>query len=152
MHGFQLTIENLTWFPRSWDENADTPHMLSRHAVSYMHERICSICNSATSASVRPIELEKGHLYWVGEFAGVFFNDKGKQSLFDHAGVKCPAFNDLDLNKKKGEAAEYCIISDAAGDQAYLTWNCEDHALQEPSWKAWPAYTSHLALRTSVVT
>jgi hypothetical protein len=33
-------------------------------------------------------ELEKGHLYWVGEFGGVFFNDKGKESLFDHAGVK----------------------------------------------------------------
>jgi hypothetical protein len=70
-------------------------------------------------------ELEKGHLYWVGEFAGIFFNDKGKESLFDHAGVKCPAFNDLDLNKKKGKAAGYCIISDGAGDEAYLTWNCE---------------------------
>ncbi len=70
-------------------------------------------------------ELEKGHLYWVGEFGGVFFNDKGKESLFDHAGVKCPAFNDIDLNKKKGKAAGYCIISDPAGDQAYLTWHCE---------------------------
>ena len=70
-------------------------------------------------------ELEKGHLYWVGEFGGVFFNDKGKDSLFDHAGVKCPAFNDLDLNNKKGKAGGYCIISDATGDQAYLTWKCE---------------------------
>ena len=70
-------------------------------------------------------ELEKGHLYWVGEFGGVFFNDKGKDSLFDHAGVKCPAFNDLDVNNKKGKAGGYCIISDATGDQAYLTWKCE---------------------------
>ena len=26
--------------------------------------------------------------YWVGEFAGTFFNDKGEKSLLDHAGVK----------------------------------------------------------------
>jgi hypothetical protein len=70
-------------------------------------------------------EIEKGHLYWVGEFSGTFFNDKGKDGPFDHAGVKCPAFNDIDKNNKKGKAAGYCIISDAAGDQAYLSWKCE---------------------------
>ena len=25
-------------------------------------------------------EIEKGHLYWVGEFSGTFFNDKGEKS------------------------------------------------------------------------
>jgi hypothetical protein len=70
-------------------------------------------------------QIEKGHVYFVGEFSGTFFNDKGKNSLFDQAGVKCPAFNDLDLNNKKGRAGGYCTISDASGDQAYATWKCE---------------------------
>jgi hypothetical protein len=70
-------------------------------------------------------QIEKGHVYFVGEFSGTFFNDKGKDSLFDKAGVKCPAFNDLDLNNKKGKAGGYCTLNDAAGEQAYLTWKCE---------------------------
>jgi hypothetical protein len=37
-------------------------------------------------------EMEKGHFYWVGEFSGTFFNDKGKGSPMHRAGVKCPAF------------------------------------------------------------
>ena len=45
-------------------------------------------------------EIEKGHLFWVGEFSGTFFSDK-KDGLFDHAGVRCPSFNDLDMNHKK---------------------------------------------------
>jgi hypothetical protein len=69
-------------------------------------------------------EIEKGHMYWTGEFSGTFFNDKGKDGLFDHAGIKCPAINDLDMNNKKGKAAGYCIITDAAGDRAYSSWNC----------------------------
>jgi hypothetical protein len=32
-------------------------------------------------------EVEKGHLYWVGEFSGTFFNDKGEGSLFHKSGV-----------------------------------------------------------------
>jgi hypothetical protein len=56
-------------------------------------------------------QIEKGHVYFVGEFSGTFFNDKGKDSLFDKAGVKCPAFNDLDLNNKKGKAGGYCTLS-----------------------------------------
>jgi hypothetical protein len=67
-------------------------------------------------------EIDKGHLYWVGEFSGTFFNDKGKGSLFDKAGVKCPAHNDIDTIKKKNSIAGYCIIADIDGDQAYLKW------------------------------
>ena len=33
-------------------------------------------------------QIEKGHVYFVGEFSGTFFNDKGKDSLFDKAGVE----------------------------------------------------------------
>lgn len=67
-------------------------------------------------------EIDKGHIYWVGEFSGTFFNDKGKGSLFDKAAVKCPAHNDIDTIKKKNSYAGYCIITDTDGDQAYLKW------------------------------
>jgi hypothetical protein len=70
-------------------------------------------------------QVEKGHLYWIGEYSGTFFNDKGKGSLFDQAGVKCPAFADIDNNNKKVKGGGYCIISDLAGDQAYLSWQGE---------------------------
>jgi hypothetical protein len=46
-------------------------------------------------------QIEKGHVYWVGEFTGTFFNDKGKGSLFDRAGVKCPAYFDLTSTTRK---------------------------------------------------
>src|SRR5215475_12974527 len=67
-------------------------------------------------------EIEKGHYYWVGEFSGTFFNDKGEGSPFHRAGVKCPAHNDLDFNNKKNTAAGYCIITDLDGDTAYCSW------------------------------
>jgi hypothetical protein len=69
-------------------------------------------------------QLEKGHIYWVGEFSGTFANDKGKGSPLDHTGWKCPGSNDLDLNNKKGKAAGYCIVSDPSGDLAYAAWQC----------------------------
>jgi hypothetical protein len=68
-------------------------------------------------------EVEKGHYYWVGEFSGTFFNDKGAGNTFHLSGVKCPAFFDADFNKGKSSAGGYCIVSDPDGDQAYLTWN-----------------------------
>jgi hypothetical protein len=71
-------------------------------------------------------EIEKGHVLWVGEFSGTFFNDKGPGSLFHLAGVKCPGHNDLNFNTKKSSAAGYCIITDGDGDQAYLSWNIPD--------------------------
>lgn len=39
--------------------------------------------------------------------------------------MKCPAFYDIDLNNKKNKAGGYCTISNAAGDQAYLSFKCE---------------------------
>jgi hypothetical protein len=75
-------------------------------------------------------QIEKGHLYFVGEFSGTFFNDKGDGSLFDEAGVECPAFYDIDLNKKKNIAGGYCTISNSAGDQAYLSFKCEGDGAQ----------------------
>jgi hypothetical protein len=72
-------------------------------------------------------QIEKGHIFWVGDFGGTFVNDKGKGNLFDHAGVKCPGANDIDSNNKKQRAMGYCIISDTGG-QAYLSWQCEGNA------------------------
>ena len=77
-------------------------------------------------------QLEKGHFYWVGEFSGTFFNDKGKGSLFHRAGVKCPAYNELDFNNKKSKAGGYCIITDTDGDQAYLTWQNQGDTVTGP--------------------
>lgn len=67
-------------------------------------------------------ELEKGHFYWVGEFSGTFFNDKGDGSLLDRSGVKCPAWYDIDTNNKKTKAGGYCIMTDLDGDQLVCNW------------------------------
>jgi len=69
--------------------------------------------------------IEKGHFFWLGEFSGTFFNDKGMGSLFHRAGVKCPAYNDTDTNNKKSRLSGYCTITDHDGDQAYLRWKAE---------------------------
>jgi len=61
-------------------------------------------------------EIEKGHVYWVGEYAGIFFNDKGEKSLFDHAGVKCPAWGDIDFNSKKLKEGGVCVLTDLDGE------------------------------------
>lgn len=67
-------------------------------------------------------QIEEGHFFWVGEFTGTFFNDKGAGSLFHLAGVKCPAWFDADYNNNKSRDGGYCIITDLEGDQAYLIW------------------------------
>jgi hypothetical protein len=67
-------------------------------------------------------EMEKGHYFWVGEFSGTFFNDKGAGSPFHRAGVKCPGWLDMDFNAKRSQGGGTCIITDLEGNQAYLTW------------------------------
>jgi hypothetical protein len=86
-------------------------------------------------------EIEKGHFYWVGEYAGTFFNDKGEKSLFDHAGVKCPAWFDFDLNNKKSKAGGYCVMTDVDGDQAYLTWQNAGTPTRAPGTFDWTGGT-----------
>jgi len=68
------------------------------------------------------VEVEKGHFYWVGEFSGTFFNDKGEGSLFHLAGVKCPAWFDADFSTSSSKAGGYCIITDLDGDTATVIW------------------------------
>jgi len=66
--------------------------------------------------------MEKGHYFWVGEFSGTFFNDKGEGSTFHRAGVKCPGWLDMDFNTKRSQGGGTCIITELDGSQAYLTW------------------------------
>jgi CubicO group peptidase (beta-lactamase class C family) len=71
------------------------------------------------------IELQKGHYFWTGEFSGTFFSDKGPGGVMHGAGVKCPGWNDANIAAAKGKAAGYCIVSDADGDIAWLSWSVE---------------------------
>lgn len=68
-------------------------------------------------------EMTKGHFFWVGEFSGTFFNDKGENGPFHHAGVKCPGWLDMNFNSGKSKGGGTCIITDLQGDQAYLSWS-----------------------------
>jgi hypothetical protein len=77
-------------------------------------------------------EIDKGHYFWVGEFTGTFFNDKGKGSLFHRAGVKCPAYNDLNFPTGKSKAGGFCVITDKDGDKAYLSWSNEGDGTTGP--------------------
>ena len=70
----------------------------------------------------KALELEKGHWYWVGEFSGSFFSDKGPGGMMHLAGVRCPAYFDANFNTSKTSAGGYCIVQDVDGDQAILSW------------------------------
>jgi hypothetical protein len=70
----------------------------------------------------KAIEVEKGHFYWVGEFSGTFFNDKGEGSPLHRAGVKCPAWFDADFTNNRSKAGGYCVITDLDGDQITNSW------------------------------
>jgi hypothetical protein len=72
-------------------------------------------------------ELEKDHVFWIGEFAGTFFNDKGANSMFDHSGVRCPGSFDLNFGKKQSHGTGYCVImgEGSPSDQAFLKWRCD---------------------------
>lgn len=65
-------------------------------------------------------ELEKDHVFFVGEFSGTNFNDEGRGFLHD-ASVVCPGSNDI---KAPGSAQGYCIVTDSDGDKAFLVWKC----------------------------
>ena len=58
-------------------------------------------------------QLEKGHIFWVGEFSGSFANDKGKGSPLDGTGWKCPGANDIDFNNKKNSTFNHSTCSES---------------------------------------
>jgi hypothetical protein len=63
--------------------------------------------------------IEDNHSYFVGEFGGSFIatNEGGP---FNGIGIICPGFNDIGV-----ASAGYCILTDAAGDKAFMNWNCK---------------------------
>lgn len=67
-------------------------------------------------------EISKGHYYWVGEFSGSFFNERGDGSPMHKSGLKCPGFNELDFNNKRTNSGGYCIVTDLDGDVLRMTW------------------------------
>ena len=86
-------------------------------------------------------QIEEGHFYWVGEFSGTFFNDKGEGSLFHRAGAKCPAFFDANYNTHESTAGGYCVLSDTDGDQAFVTWESAGTPASGPGTFTYPGGT-----------
>src|SRR2546428_11279862 len=76
------------------------------------------------SSSGKTYDLEKGHVFFTGEFTGTFVNSAG-EGFLHNAAVVCPGVNDVSLHTKKGRARGYCLVTDSAGNRAYLAWQCE---------------------------
>ena len=70
-------------------------------------------------------ELEKGHLYWAGEYSVSYFSAKGEGGLLNGASGRCPGVGEIDANAKKVKFNGYCIVSDADGDKLYYKWQAE---------------------------
>ena len=69
-------------------------------------------------------ELERGHVFFVGAFNGVFLNDVAN-GFMDKTSVECPGVNDL-VNGVSTGAHGYCIVTDKDGDKAFLVWKGRD--------------------------
>jgi hypothetical protein len=65
-------------------------------------------------------QVGEEHMYWVGTYWGVSFNDAGKGFLHKMA-WNCPAVSDI----KKGIASNkgLCDLTDAKGDKIHGTWS-----------------------------
>jgi hypothetical protein len=69
-------------------------------------------------------EIEKGHIFFVGGFDGVFFNDVAG-GFMDKSSVRCPGVNDIVNGVSIGNHG-YCIVTDKAGDKAFMVWKGRD--------------------------
>jgi len=75
-----------------------------------------------TSAWTSPGEIKEvgeNHLYWVGVYWGMSFNDEGKGFLDDMAWY-CPGVDDIinGIHRFNG----YCTLTDMDGDKIYLSY------------------------------
>lgn len=86
-------------------------------------------------------EMDKGQYYWVGEFSGTFFNDKGEGSVLHKASAKCPGYQFLDFGKKMGESAGTCIYSDTNGDKVFGTWKLSSSTCAGPGCPSKGSFT-----------
>ncbi len=80
--------------------------------------------NLGVQAIGTPHEIEKGHVFFVGGFSGVFFNDVAKGFL-DKSSVECPGVNDI-VNGLSISNHGYCIVTDKDGDKAFHVWKGKD--------------------------
>ena len=69
-------------------------------------------------------EIEKGHVFFVGAFSGVFFNDVAN-GFMDKSSVECPGVNDI-VNGLSIANHGYCIVTDKDGDKAFAVWKGQD--------------------------
>jgi hypothetical protein len=69
-------------------------------------------------------QMEKGHVFFVGGFNGVFFNNVAN-GFIDKSSVVCPGVNDI-LNGLALGNHGYCIITDKDGDKAFYVWKGKD--------------------------
>jgi len=69
-------------------------------------------------------EIEKGHIFFVGAFSGVFFNDVAN-GFIDKSSVQCPGVNDI-VNGLSSANHGYCIVTDKDGDKAFGVWKGKD--------------------------
>jgi hypothetical protein len=65
-------------------------------------------------------EIEKGHVFWVGMFHGIFYNDVA-DGFLDKTEVTCPGVNDVVGGVSTGNHG-YCVMTDKDGDKAFFVW------------------------------
>jgi hypothetical protein len=65
-------------------------------------------------------EIEKGHVFFVGMFHGVFHNDVA-DGFLDKTEVTCPGVNDIVEGVSAGNHG-YCVMTDKDGDKAFFGW------------------------------
>lgn len=68
-------------------------------------------------------QLDEGHVFFSGEFSGVFFNDKPGGPM-DGIGVQCPGVNDVTFGASGGHsmANGVCVLIDTDGDKIFSRW------------------------------
>lgn len=71
-------------------------------------------------------EIEPGHYYFVGSFAGVVHYDDDGHPL-QNASAICPGWTNIGIPGGGG----YCVDTDADGDKLFLKWECTE-ALTPP--------------------
>jgi hypothetical protein len=72
-------------------------------------------------------EIEKGHVFFLGKFLAVFFNDVAGGFL-DKTEWTCPGFNDI-VNGVSAAADGYCIGTDKDGDKVFFHWQSKGTGL-----------------------
>jgi hypothetical protein len=69
-------------------------------------------------------QIEKGHIFFVGDISGVFFNDVANGFL-DKSSVDCPGVIDI-VNGLSIANHGYCIVTDKDGDKVFYVWKGKD--------------------------